>query len=254
MYTFFTRGVVPKAAPAAISPDDGDGDSGGDGGGGLGVDGGGAGGAGEQGRSGSPSHQLPRMDPSSRGLSQLRSSSPAEPNVTELMARLQRAEGTAKTEPYKSKWFDESGSVKSCTVIQEDLFTESTGLYKGLENILYFYHKCVLKVSCEAVCEGAGGVNNKHAGKRRSSISPEHVELEAFIDYNGPAFAEADDFLRGALNRHFKRMKYGNGEWHFFQTSRGGQRGQYSERSKVLQRLDGEVSKLTCMRKAEENK
>lgn len=101
-----------------------------------------------------------------------------------------------------------SGNVKSCTVIQEDLFTESTGLYKGLENILYFYHKCVLKVSCEAVCEGAGGVNNKHAGKRRSSISPEHVEQEAaFIDWpNGRPPASLVVALRGKHEMTFSAV------------------------------------------------
>lgn len=98
MYTFFTRGVVPKAAPAAINPDDGDGDSGGDGSAGLGADGGGAGGAGERGQSRSPSRQPPRQDPSRRGHCRLRSSSPAESNVTELMARLQRAESELRRE------------------------------------------------------------------------------------------------------------------------------------------------------------
>ena len=160
-------------------------------------------------------------------------------------------------EPYKSQWIVQEGrdasKMESCTKIQQALYTESTGLCKGIENFLYFYQKCILKLSCEAVCEGAAGMVDKHGDKRRSSISPEHVEQEAIIDWNAPVFPEADSFLRRSMDRHFKRQNYNHGEFHFVQKSWRAQASEYTERSKVLQRKDAASSKYFYQRREKED-
>jgi len=90
---------------------------------------------------------------------------------------------------------------------------------------------------------------DKHGDKRRSSISPEHVEQEAIIDWNAPVFPEADSFLRRSMDRHFKRQKYNHGEFHFVQKSWRAQASEYTERSKVLQRKDAASSKYFYQRR-----
>ena len=94
---------------------------------------------------------------------------------------------------------------------------------------------------------------DKHGDKRRSSISPEHVEQEAIIDWNAPVFPEADSFLRRSMDRHFKRQKYNHGEFHFVQKSWRAQASEYTERSKVLQRKDAASSKYFYQRREKED-
>ncbi len=138
------------------------------------------------------------------------------------------------TEGYASKWKDASG-----TVLMEDLFTDER-LYEDVQDWLYLFQLCALKIQNEAVVEGMGSTIDRHATSVRGLTQDKYVK-ESFIEYNGPAPSECDGFLTAALGLHFKGKP-----WKFHHTDVRN-RGKYQGMSSVVSRLHQRTSKLAFM-------
>ncbi|KAK3240904.1 hypothetical protein CYMTET_49290 [Cymbomonas tetramitiformis] len=140
------------------------------------------------------------------------------------------------SEGYTAKWkADASG-----TVLMEDLFTDER-LYEDVQDWLYLFQLCALKIQNEAVVEGMGSTIDRHATSVRGLPQDKYVINESFIEYNGCAPSECDFFFTAALGLYFKGKTWKS--HHTYVRNRG----KYQGVSSVVSRLHQRTSKLTFM-------
>ena len=115
-----------------------------------------------------------------------------------------RLEEAAAEVQYRSAWKGASG-----TAVMRHVFTERR-FYADCAEFLYVFQLMATKTRNEAVVEGMGSVWDKVNDPQRHPGFTTGAE-EAVIAYSAPpcASAEAEDFLRRALAKHFKTAAWG---------------------------------------------
>eukprot|EP00951_Prasinocladus_malaysianus_P017610 scaffold139047_cov32-Prasinocladus_malaysianus.AAC.2 len=144
--------------------------------------------------------------------------------------------------PWHSRPIDEGPiQPKSGALIQQQILTKSQFI-DGCKNYLWVYEFMVLKIANEAVVEGMCSTIAKHASPERG-LSFEKYAREAMLHWNMPTQNEADDFLKDALDYHFRNQ---NG-WHFWSHDKKN-RALLPIISKVIDRLNNQKSKFFFMK------
>jgi hypothetical protein len=131
----------------------------------------------------------------------------------------------------------------SGTVIQKCVLTEEKW-YKGASPYLFIYVLVVLKIANEAVVEGMCGFVDKHAIGHRG-LKFENYAFESIVHYNMPAQAHSNDFIFASL-RKYGEMFLGGKPLRFTSNDKQ-QRSLHSFISKVVDRLNGVLSKLSFL-------
>ena len=91
------------------------------------------------------------------------------------------------------------------------LFLKESSLYKGLENFLALFLRCLVKTHAEGVAESMGNYLEMHCDKRRGRMDIDDFGIEAFIHWNGPPLHLSEKLGIKSLDRHFR----GRGRWNF---------------------------------------
>ena len=145
--------------------------------------------------------------------------------------------------PYRRAWTAPDSDLNPPPVlgveIMKTIFTCSA-FYSGIQDWLFLFENCALKIINEEVVESMGSVMSKHCALSRGSLNQATLVQETRVAWNGPSLAECNPLLKDALTRHF-----GGPNWRF--TSKVSRSSAVKPKSAVVARLEKERSPLSSL-------